>query len=136
MTSGFEALVRAVASFEEVAEVRARGEDGYFLEVNTGGGRRQVVMIQRLREEGGEEVLHMMAEIGLAEPSRYEEMLAYNLQLRYGRVALIDDGGLKSFALVYAGALEELDEGGFARAFGEVAFVSDQIARGLRAQGR
>ncbi len=130
MAHSFEELMQIVGDFDEVLTARARDQHSVFFEVRTNEGRSQVVMAQLVQTED-EEVVHMMAEIGVADPAHYEEMLTHNLQLRYGRIAIVVTDKIKTFALVYAYPFAELDAMEFARAFGEVAFMADSIERDL-----
>ena len=60
-------------------------------------------------------------------------MLRYNLQLRYCRVAIVDDDAGSHFAVVFAQPLEEVDELRCARIFAEAAFMADAISRDILA---
>ncbi len=132
MGVGFQQLIEAIASFEEVADVRTRGEESAFFEVGTGDGRSQIVMAQVIQEEG-DTVVHMMSEVGLAQEDLYEQMLLRNLGLRHSRIALVqgEQGTEKIFALVYTYPLRALTLEAFVKAFGEVVFVADAMQRAL-----
>lgn len=132
----FEAFMKTVAAFEEVVTTRTSDQARFFFEVRTGQGRSQVVMAQCSEAEDGELLVHMMTEIGPAQESLYAAMLARNLELRYGRIAEVAGAEGRSFALVYAYPLAELEEAEFARAFGEVAFVADAIERACYGKDR
>lgn len=130
MSSRFRKIVDSISEFDEVIAARWREDDAsVFLEVRTGDGRSQVVMIQLV--DGGQEepVVHIMSEIGPAREALYEQMLLRNLHLRYARIALVEGPVERSFALVFAQPFADLDEVGFTRAFGEVVFMADGIER-------
>ncbi len=130
MSSRFRKIVDSIAEFDEVIAARWREDDAsVFLEVRTGDGRSQVVMIQLIASQDEPPVVHIMSEIGPARESLYEEMLLRNLHLRYARIALVDGPGDRSFAVVFAQPFADLDEVAFTRAFGEVAFMADGIER-------
>jgi hypothetical protein len=130
MSSRFRKIVDSIAEFDEVIAARWREDDAsVFLEVRTGDGRSQVVMIQLVESDEEPPVVHIMSEIGSARESLYEEMLLRNLHLRYARIALVEGATDRSFALVFAQPFAELDEVGFTRAFGEVTFMADGIER-------
>lgn len=124
----FREFVQAVAASDEVVELRSRGGRSFFFEVRTGEGRSQVVMAH-LVESDGEEVVHMMSEIGPADPDLYGDLLRRNLQFRYVRGTLVEQGNEANFALVYAYPFAELSVVEFARAFGELVFMADGIER-------
>lgn len=130
MSSRFRKIVDSITGFDEVIAARwGEDETSVFLEVRTGDGRSQVVMAQLVEGEDDVQVVHIMSEIGEARPDLYEEMLLRNLHLRYARIALVDGPAERTFALVFAQPFEEMDEVGFTRAFGEVAFMADGIER-------
>ena len=130
MSDRFAEIVRSIAETDDVIAFHERKEGGVFFEVSCGEGRSQVVMA-KLVEADDEVMVHMMSEIGPADPALYEEMLVRNLGLVYTRLALIENEGARNFALVYAYPFEELELVEFARAFGEMAFMADGIERDL-----
>ena len=129
MSSQFQNIVETVLAFEEVIAQRWADDGGsVFVEVRTGGGRSQIVMVRLIQEEG-EEILHVLAEIGPADPSEYAAMLRHNLQLRHSRIALVDDEDASHFAVVYAGPLRDTDDVRFTQVFAEAVFTADAIGR-------
>ena len=129
MSSQFQNIVETVLDFEEIIAQRWADDGGsVFIEVRTGGGRSQIVMVRLIQEEG-EEIVHVLAEIGPADPSEYASMLRRNLQLRHGRIALVDDDNASQFAVVYAGPLTETDDMKFTQVFAEAVFTADAIGR-------
>lgn len=131
-TERFSSIVRQIADTDEVISFHERNDRCVFFEVRTEQGRSQVVMAQLIDAGGGVQMVHMMSEIGPADPSLYEAMLVRNLSFCYARLALVEgDGGGYNFAVVYAYPLSELEVVEFARAFGEVAYMADGIEREL-----
>ncbi len=133
MPERFAQMVREIAQTELVVGYHEREGGGVFFEVGCGQGRSQVVMAQLVDEGQGNLMVHMMSEIGPVEPGLCEAMLVRNLGFCYGRVAIVDSGGDRRFAVVYTYPLAELDALEFVRAFGEVAFMADGIERDVYA---
>lgn len=129
MSERFMEIMHRIAGTEAVIGVHKKKNDSVFFEVRTGEGRSQVVMASLLKSEDGEVVVHMMSEIGPSDPSLYELMLRRNLNLRYSRIAILDNEGDRSFALVYSYPFDELEPVELAKAFGEMAFMADAIER-------
>ena len=129
MSDRFLSIMRKIAETDAVIGVHHKDNDSVFFEVRTGEGRSQVLMANFSVTEDGEEVVQMMSEIGPATEDLYEEMLLRNLNLRYSRVAIVDSGGEKTFALVYCYPFEELEPVELAKAFGEIAFMADGMER-------
>ena len=130
MAVSFTEVVESIAETQDVISFDRRADGGAFFEVRCGKGRSQVVMA-KLVENQSEAMVHMMSEIGPADPDLYEEMLLRNLGLVYTRLALVGDESSRHFALVYAYPIDLLEVVEFARAFGEMAFMADAIERDL-----
>ncbi|MEL6179880.1 MAG: type III secretion system chaperone [Myxococcota bacterium] len=129
MSQRFLSIMRKIAETDAVLGYYKKDDSSVFFEVRTGDGRSQVVMANLSEGNDNEKVVHMMSEVGPADPALYEDMLMRNLNLRYSRIAVLDANGEKTFALVYSYPLEELEPVELARAFGEIAFMADGIER-------
>lgn len=129
MAERFLNIMRKIAETDAVVGVQHKGDNTVFFEIRTGDGRSQVLMVSLLMTEDGEEIVHMISEIGPATADLYEEMLLRNLHLRYARTSIIDHDGDKVFALVYSYPFSELEPVELAKAFGEIAFMADTIEK-------
>jgi len=129
MTQQFLTIMRSIAETDAVIGVRHKGENSVFFEVRTGDGRSQVLMASLSVTDDGEQIVHMMSEIGPASADLYERMLLHNLQLRYSKTSIVDHDGDKVFALVYSYPFAELEPVELAKAFGEIAFMADLIEK-------
>ena len=130
MPVSFAEVVESIADTDDVVSFERSAEGGVFFEVRCGKGRSQVVMAKLVDEEV-DPMIHMMSEIGPADPALFEEMLLRNLGLVYTRIALVGDPRARRFALVYAYPIRLLEVVEFARAFGEMAFMADAIERDI-----
>lgn len=127
MSQRFLNIMRKISETDAVLGVHQKDDQSVFFEVRTLDGRSQVVMVTLTANDEGDAIVNMMSEIGPADPDLYEDMLVRNLNLRYSKIALVDAGGEKAFAIVYSYPLAELDAVELARAFGEIAFMADRI---------
>ena len=131
MSQKFLNIMHKLTKTDAVISFHQKDEHSVFFEVSTGQGRSQVVMANVSKSSDGEDVVHMMSEVGPAHPSLYEEMLTRNLNLRYARIAILNANEDKTFALVYAYPLNELEPVELAKAFGEIAFMADGLERDI-----
>ena len=129
MSQRFLNIMTKITKTDAVISFHKKDQNSVFFEVSTGKGRSQVVMANLSTTNEGEEIIHMMSEIGPARTDLYEEMLSRNLNLRYSRIAILNASGDKTFALIYSYPLMELEPVELAKAFGEIAFMADGIER-------
>jgi hypothetical protein len=129
MSERFLTIMRKIAETDAVIAVQQKDSDSVFFEVRTGEGRSQVLLANLTVTDEGEEIVHMMSEIGPAVEEFYEAMLLRNLNLRYSRIAIVDSDADRTFALVYSYPFDELEPVELAKAFGEIAFMADGLER-------
>jgi hypothetical protein len=129
MSERFLTIMRKIAETDAVIAVHQKDGNSVFFEVRTGDGRSQVLMANLTVTDEGEEVVHMMSEIGPAVEEFYEDMLLRNLNLRYSRIAILDSDADRTFAIVYSYPFDELEPVELAKAFGEIAFMADGLER-------
>ena len=117
MSRRFQTIMRKIAETDAVLGVHLEEDGRVFFDVQTEDERSQVLWAKLSVTEDGEEIVHMMSEIGPAEPRFFEEMLKRNLQLRYSRVAIVESQGEARFAIVYSYPFAELETVELAKAF-------------------
>lgn len=125
-TSDFESLLTFARNQAEVVRSTHITGTVYELEMRLQGGRTQVAIVAAL-EDSGVLVVGMYSFIGSAEPVHFEAALRNNAELRYGRVAVVDQGGRAMMAVVHNARVDELEEQEFVNGVLELARTADKL---------
>jgi len=122
----FDALVTSLARDPIVIRSTRIDNGVHQLEMRIIDDRTQLVYLG-LQRIDGEDLVAFFSFIGTADPSLYERALRTNADLRYGRIALVEQGDVSRLAVVETSLLHETVDTEFLNALLEVGVVADTL---------
>lgn len=122
----FSNLIQHIAAEPETVRTTHLEGGVYEVEVRV-GDRRTQLMVTALVEEDGHAVVGAFSFIGPAHPAMYERALRANADLRYGRIAIVQQEGRAMLAVVDEALLEELADRELFNGLHEIARAADRL---------
>ena len=122
----FAGLVQHVSAEPETVRTTHLEDGVYEVEVRV-GERRTQLLVAALVEEDGDALVGAFSFIGPAHPAMYERALRANADLRYGRIAIVQQEGRAMLAVVDEAVLDELADRELFNSLHEIARAADRL---------
>ncbi len=122
----FARLLQHIAAEPETVRTTHLDDGVYEVEVRVGERRTQLI-VAALVAEDDTAVVGAFSFIGPAHPAMYERALRANADLRYGRIAIVQQEGRAMLAVVDEALLDELADGELFNSLHEIARAADRL---------